>query len=578
MSSQRIRVLKFGSSVLASRGDVSRALHEIYGELREGNRVVAVVSALGQTTERLLANARKFGKRPDPAALALLLSTGETQSVALLALALERAGISCSVLDPAQLGLRSLGDLLDAEPTRFDEAILRAALAEKSVVVVPGFVGRDECGRTTLFGRGGSDLSALFLAQRLGASCRLVKDVAGVFDRDPALNGAAARRFGVLAWEDALSVGGGIVQEKALRFAREQHFEFEVGALGSAESTLVGRGPSRFVATRAEPRKLRVALLGLGTVGLGVYRELARFPERFEVTSVLVRRSGLGRPPRIPAELITTDAERTRDCDVLVEVLGGLEPAGKLIEAALLRGVDVVSANKGLIVGRGAEYRSLAQANGARFLYSASVCGALPLLETVRGLARERRIVSIEGILNSTTNVVLDLLAAGRSFAEALDHARRQGFCESDPSEDLDGTDAAHKLVLVAREAFGETLDVLWTKRKGITGIRPAEVRAASLAGHVVRLVATCRRTEAGLELQLSPATLPDDHPLARTSAEQNAVLIHTEDGARVVLRGKGAGRWPTTQAVLGDLLELSRLRAAESATKTHAAAVAVAI
>ena len=577
MSSQRIRVLKFGSSVLATRRDVSRALHEIYAQLREGNRVVAVVSAVGQTTERLLASAQKFGKNPDLAALALLLSTGETQSVALLALALERAGISCSVLDPAQLGLRSCGDLLDAEPTHFDEAVLRNALAEKSVVVVPGFIGRDERGCTTLFGRGGSDLSALFLAQRLGASCRLVKDVAGVFDCDPAENGAAARRFEVLAWEDALSVGGGIVQEKALRFAREQRFEFEVGALGSTESTLVGRGPSRFAATRAAPRKLRVALLGLGTVGLGVYRELARFPDRFEVTSVLVRRSGLGRPPRIPSKLITTDADRANDCDILVEVLGGREPAGALIEAALSRGIDVVSANKGLIVERGAEFRALAQQNAARFLYSASVCGALPLLETVRNLASERRLVSIEGIFNSTTNVVLDLLAQGKDFAEALGQARRQGFCESDPSEDLDGTDAAHKLVLAAREGFGEAPSVRWTKREGILNLQPADVRSAALAGQVVRLVATCRRRDLGLELQLCPTHLHPDHPLARTVAEQNAVLIHTEDGARFVLRGRGAGRWPTTQAVVGDLLELSRLRAVEFVPTTLSAEIAAA-
>ena len=567
MNSRGIRVLKFGSSVLSSRRDLSRALHDIYRELREGKRVVAVVSAIGQTTQRLIASARRFGKEPDPDALALLLSTGEAQSAALLALALERAGISCCVFDPAQLGLLSRGEPLDARPTRFDEALLRRALAEKSVAVIPGFVGRDEHGRTTLFGRGGSDLSALFVAQRLGASCRLVKDVAGVFDRDPAENGAAARRFELLAWDDALLVGGGVVQEKALRFAREERFEFEVGALGSSESTHVGRGPSRFATACAAPRKLRVVLLGLGTVGLGVYRELARFPDRFEVVSVLVRRKNLRRPRRIPAGLITTDVEHARevDCDVLVEVLGGAEPAGSLIDSALSRGIDVVSANKGLIVERGAEFCALAAGQDARFSYSASVCGALPLLECVRGLARERRIVAIEGILNSTTNVVLDLLGQGKTLDEALGHARRRGFCESDPREDLDGSDAAHKLVLLAREAFDEGLEMRWLKREGIQGLDPAQVRAASLAGQDVRLVGSCRRSGLGLELRLAVERLELEHALAQTRAEQNAVLIHTEDGARTLLRGKGAGRWPTTQSVVGDLLELSRLRASRS-------------
>ncbi|MEO6709248.1 MAG: hypothetical protein ABIP42_06685, partial [Planctomycetota bacterium] len=360
MSSQRIRVLKFGSSVLSSRRDISQALHEIYRELRDGVRVVAVVSALGRTTNRLLASARRTGPRPDPAALALLLATGEAQSVALLALALERAGISAEVLDPAQIGLRTRGPLLDADPIDLDVEVVRNALREKAVVVIPGFVGRDAQGRTSLLGRGGSDLSALFLAQRLGAGCRLIKDVPGVFDRDPAQDAGAARRFAVLAWEDAIAVGGRIVQEKALRFAREQGLEFEVGALESTDTTLIGRGPSRFAPPGASTKKLRVALLGLGTVGLGVYRELARFPDRFEVVDVLVRRTGSSRPPGIPSELITTDAKalRSRECDVVVEVLGGDEPAGGLIEGALRRGIDVVSANKGLIVTRGAEFRA----------------------------------------------------------------------------------------------------------------------------------------------------------------------------------------------------------------------------
>jgi homoserine dehydrogenase len=180
-------------------------------------------------------------------------------------------------------------------------------------------------------------------------------------------------------------------------------------------------------------------------------------------------------------------------------------------------------------------------------------------------LKRAGRIVSIEGILNSTTNVVLDLLAEGKTLDEAVGYARRRGFCESDPRADLDGSDAAHKLVLLAREAFGETLDVCWAKREGIAALDPAQVHAAALEGQVVRLVATCRRSNAGLELQLSVERLGPEHALARTRAEQNAVIIRSDDGSQTVLRGKGAGRWPTAQSVVGDLLELSRTRAGEA-------------
>ena len=321
MQIQSIRVLKFGSSVLSNRRDLSRVLHEIYRELRDGQRVVAIVSALGRSTNRLIATAQRIDRRPAAAPLALLVSTGEAQSAALLALALERAGIPCDVLDPAQLGLVTQGALLDATPVGLDTHVVRDALREKMVVVIPGFVGRDESGRTSLLGRGGSDLSALFLAQRLEASCRLVKNVAGIFDSDPAQSAARARRYARLSWDDALAIGGSIVQEKALRFAREHHLEFEVGALDSADSTIVGRGPSRFATASPPPPKLQVALLGLGTVGLGVYRELARIPERFVVQIILVRRAALGRPKGIPAELITSDVARVNasNCDLLAE-------------------------------------------------------------------------------------------------------------------------------------------------------------------------------------------------------------------------------------------------------------------
>lgn len=563
MGAQSIRVLKFGSSVLSSRSDLSRALHEIYRELREGRRVVAVVSALGGTTNRLLASARRVDPRARAAPLAMLVSTGEMQAAALLALALERAGISCVLLDPAQIGLVTRGPLLEAQPVSLDASVVRNALREKSVAVIPGFVGRDARGRTSLLGRGGSDLSALFLAAQLGASCRLVKDVAGIFDRDPAQSAESAQRYATLAWSDALAIGGRVVQEKALRFALEHRLEFEVGAFASTESTIVGSGPSRLAVSRSRSRRLRVVLLGLGTVGLGVYRELARFGDRFEIELILVRRLGQGRPKGVPPHLITTDVERVNACacDVMVEVLGGAQPAGTCIAAALRRGADVVSANKGLVVERGEEFRALSVQSGARFLHSASVGGALPVLEIIRHIAREQRIVAIEGILNSTTNVVLDLLARGANFEEALAHAKRQGFCEADPAQDLDGTDAAHKLALVAREAFGQEIPAHWIAREGIDKLSQAQVRSAFLSGNFVRLVASCRRVGAGVELQLIPMLLDDKHPLAKTRREQNALVIRTEDGSTILLNGKGAGRWPTAQSVLGDVLELSRLR-----------------
>src|SRR5215218_131446 len=180
-----IKVLKFGSSVLRAEEDLPLAVHEIYREWRRGAQVLAVVSAFGDTTDGLLARAESLCPGPEPAALAALLATGEANAAALLGLALARAGIPARVLDPAQAGLRTRGGRLDAELVSADVGRLGEEL-RRGVVVLPGFVGRDADGGTTLLGRGGSDLTALFLAERLEGRCVLVKDVDGLYTADPA--------------------------------------------------------------------------------------------------------------------------------------------------------------------------------------------------------------------------------------------------------------------------------------------------------------------------------------------------------------------------------------------------------
>ncbi|HKT23750.1 MAG TPA: hypothetical protein VJR04_04065, partial [Terriglobales bacterium] len=186
----RLIVLKFGSSVLRSEADLPRAVHEIYRWLRDGYSVVAVVSAFGKTTDQLLASAREYSDQPPEGALALLLSTGEKRAAALLALALDRAGVPASAFDPSRLGLRTSGRVLNAEPVRLNVGAIRKALDNSRVAVVPGFIGQMQDGRTSLLGRGGSDLSALFLAVHLRGGCRLLKDVDGVYDHDPHVSAA----------------------------------------------------------------------------------------------------------------------------------------------------------------------------------------------------------------------------------------------------------------------------------------------------------------------------------------------------------------------------------------------------
>jgi homoserine dehydrogenase len=256
VSNAPIAVLKFGSSVLPDEAHLVHAVKEIREWRDAGYRVIAVVSALGSTTDNLIAKARKFARKPDDIAYAALLATGEATAVALLALELADAGLPADILDPGAIGLRTTGPKTDATASSLDVAAVHRALNDRPVLVVPGFIGRDELGRATLLGRGGSDLSALFIAHALKADAiRLVKDVDGLYDRDPAADPLNARRYRDINWDEVLSLSEGIVQHKAVRYAKERGLAFYVGSLGRGRGTLVGPGPTVFDAPAGADRK-----------------------------------------------------------------------------------------------------------------------------------------------------------------------------------------------------------------------------------------------------------------------------------------------------------------------------------
>jgi homoserine dehydrogenase len=487
-------VLKFGSSALRSEADLPLAVHEIYREWRAGNRVLAVVSALGCTTDDLLKRAQQLGLPPQREGLAALLGTGETAAAALLTLALDRSGIPATLLDPIQIGLITedrdggcLGDCLGAAPISVDVSRLRREL-ERAVVVVPGGVGRDRADRPTRLGRDGSDLTAPFLALELGASCS-----------------------------------------------------------------------DRSFPSRPDAPPLRVALLGCGTVGGGVMARLLARPDLFRVTGVAVRDPDRDRFPLIPRHLRCADPEALveRDADVVVELFGGRQPARWLIARALDLGRHVVTANKALLAGEVASLEARAARRGVSLRYSAAVGGALPALEAVRRAAAGEKIHSIAGVLNGTCNFVLDRCAAGASFAEAVTLAREEGFAETDPTLDLDGSDAAQKLSLLAREAFGADLPWESIPRRGIADLDERAPAEALRRGRRIRLVATAERVSGGLRASVQPVDLSPDHPCAWTEGAGNALVVQLASGGRITLAARGAGRWPTTEAVMADLYDL---------------------
>jgi homoserine dehydrogenase len=547
---RKVILLKFGSSVLQSRADLPRAVHEIYRWIRRQYQVVAVVSAFAGETDRLLGITDDY-RDGNPEAIARIVATGEEIATALLTLELDRFGIPAQVLDPGQIQLIAETGSNDTEPVSVNVHAINNVLDQARVAVIPGFVARDRCGRVALFGRGGSDLSALFLAKQLNARCRLVKDVDGIYDSDPARN-IAAMRFDELSFGDALNVGGKIVQRKAIVFGTKTSARFEVAGLGENHATVVGSQRSVLSPRHAGAASLRLGLLGLGTVGLGVFHELWKHPQLFEVTGIAVRRPEL-HVDDAPKNLLTRNCwDVIEDVDVVVELIGGSDPAGELVHAALAAGKPVVTANK-LLLANNAHLEAYGELR-----YSAAVGGALPALEAVRALADDGSIVSLSGVLNGTCNYILDRIAAGSSWEQAVVEAQAHGFAEADPSADTSGADTVCKLRLLARRAFPDAGAHLITSR-GIDAVDADWVRSAARDGYRVRLVGTATVTDGRVHLDVQPKLVDASHPFAQIRNEENCLVINTSQSDPQVWTGRGAGRWPTTVAVMADLWDLSR-------------------
>jgi len=240
-------VLKFGSSVLRSAGDLHVAIDEIYRHWRLGFRVLVVVSAFESVTDELIAEVADVLGAGCPEATAAYVATGEQRTAALMLGSLQKSGIPSRMIDPSEIGFIAEGLLSESTPVRVEVAALDQLWNAYPVLVLPGFYGIDLEGRTALFGRGGSDLSALFLAAALGAECRLAKDVMGVYDADPA-SSTLAHRFSALSWERAIQVAGPLIQSKALRYAQAQALIFGVGRPNEAACTTVGASQDEWAA------------------------------------------------------------------------------------------------------------------------------------------------------------------------------------------------------------------------------------------------------------------------------------------------------------------------------------------
>ena len=320
-------------------------------------------------------------------------------------------------------------------------------------------------------------------------------------------------------------------------------------------------------------RNLTVAILGGGTVGAQVAHRLlthrdehaSRIGAELDVVGIAVRHLDAQRSVDLPKDLLTTDADAlVVQADIVVELMGGIEPARTLILRALESGADVITANKALLAAHGPELFDAADKVGAQLYYEAAVAGAIPIIRPLRDSLAGDHVNRILGIVNGTTNFILDLMdSEGQSMEEALATATELGYAEADPTADIEGFDAAQKASLLAQLAFHTSVDVGEVYREGITAITLDQVRQARTQGSVVKLLAICERVTGpdgpGVSVRVHPTLVPLSHPLASVRGANNAVFVEAEAAGSLMFYGAGAGGPETASAVLGDIVSAAR-------------------
>jgi len=332
---------------------------------------------------------------------------------------------------------------------------------------------------------------------------------------------------------------------------------------------------TRATAAAMNNRTIGIGLLGMGIVGAEVARNLLQRSEHFRqqvgqplaLRSVAVRDLGRQRDPALPSGMSSTDpfaVVANPDVQIVVELMGGLSPAYECIRAALSQGKHVVTANKEVIATHGQELIALAEEHEAHLLYEASVGGGIPIIGPLRKDLLANQVSSIHAIINGTTNYILTRMSQeGASFQEALRQAQQLGYAEANPSNDVEGTDAAYKLAILSSLAFHHPVTGNDVFREGISRLSAVDFQYAKELGYAIKLLAIARREDSALSLRVHPCLLPDDQLLAKVDGVFNAIEVEGDLVGKVVFHGQGAGPKPTASAVLGDILEAARSIAA---------------
>ncbi|AQP52976.1 homoserine dehydrogenase [Vagococcus penaei] len=319
-------------------------------------------------------------------------------------------------------------------------------------------------------------------------------------------------------------------------------------------------------------KKLRIGMLGLGTVGTGVVELFENYRYKVQqitgldscLAKVFVRNSHRKKAlaERHHLTLVTDMAEIINDptIDVVIEVLGGIEPAKTAISQALKSGKHVVTANKDLMAQCGIELQQLAKENACALYYEASVAGGIPILRTISSSLSSDAIEIVYGIVNGTTNYMLtNMTISGLTYQEALLEAQRLGFAEQDPTNDVEGIDAVYKMIILTQFAYGMTIKIDDVTRQGITHVTASDIQSARKLGYVIKLIGTTLITKEGVAVDVAPVFIAKTHPLASVSNEMNAIFVKSTGIGESMYYGPGAGATPTATSILSDVLTIAK-------------------
>lgn len=311
-------------------------------------------------------------------------------------------------------------------------------------------------------------------------------------------------------------------------------------------------------------KKIKIGLLGIGTVGSGVLETILGHINTVEIKKIAERDTNkINQYPNLPASLFTDDADdliNDPEIKIFVELIGGINPALPLIKKAIQNKKHIVTANKELIAKHGKELFDLAEENNVVILYEAAVGGGIPIIMPLKQSLAANKVSRIAGILNGTTNYILTKMEQeGRTFEDVLSEAQEMGYAEANPSADVDGYDAAYKISILASLAFKKHIDINQVHKEGIRTISPEDIDYAREFGYKIKLIGLVQNgDDEDIDIRVHPMLVPNIHPISRIDGVLNAIVVEGKPVSRVMFSGPGAGKFPTASSVIGDILCLA--------------------